>query len=569
MLSDQEKQKVLQDINIRHGKNLLNLEKCNEFYNNLLSRKEEILKELQLSNTGSVIGKSIENANVILSQSKESINQSNKLINIVERDLSEKTNRADKPEWYFTQILTWIRDHKEHVGLWIQPVIEKFGLHHIDAQVEFMKGLVHLAAEKLNSELPSLQYDDYTFSHTIDEALGFDKEMREIYNYPANEPSIISILTQAPILVKWLIMEKKYAIEKMDAILSPCSVEAFELLASDVEDLKITTCADAFITLLQTITSRYEGLPQPGHRLQFLELQLELLDDFRVRLLQLVNAEEGDVMESKIPSIANTLYYIENVLVDWGSMLHFLNLHYYKQRLEDTKQPPASPTSNDFDDSLVLDLESDSIFIETLSLYRHFRQDLLCMLAERVLGEIKKRSRDYRQEKWSSITVQKEFKSLSLTPTACPIFEVLAKRMHQLQKSLQNRLFTIVWRNIAAQLDTFLFDDLIMDNRFNDGGALQLKFDITRNLLPLFSQYTETPANYFTQIIESCNLLTLTKGSALLLRETLLALEGATGVEDTRGKTLKEIGVNNFTPKMAVKILNQRADITLKRLEID
>ncbi|XP_076275359.1 RAD50 interactor 1 [Rhynchophorus ferrugineus] len=749
MLSDQEKQKVLQDINIRHGKNLLNLEKCNEFYNNLLSRKDEILKELQLSNTGSVIGKSIENANVILSQSKESINQSNKLINIVERDLSEfdeirtnlkskldklhtlqttlqymrvfqqieflclelqleldknddekcithfanlteisriladstvfnlkwylkeiilhwynilknklsgkldevlqqikwpfvttnfslvapigsnvnklqtlaeyllqieippesnilvevssgvlgnfepiclpvhfliqplkkrfiyhfygsrKTNRADKPEWYFTQILTWIRDHKEHVGLWIQPVIEKFGLHHIDAQVEFMKGLVHLAAEKLNSELPSLQYDDYTFSHTIDEALGFDKEMREIYNYPANEPSIISILTQAPILVKWLIMEKKYAIEKMDAILSPCSVEAFELLASDVEDLKITTCADAFITLLQTITSRYEGLPQPGHRLQFLELQLELLDDFRVRLLQLVNAEEGDVMESKIPSIANTLYYIENVLVDWGSMLHFLNLHYYKQRLEDTKQPPASPTSNDFDDSLVLDLESDSIFIETLSLYRHFRQDLLCMLAERVLGEIKKRSRDYRQEKWSSITVQKEFKSLSLTPTACPIFEVLAKRMHQLQKSLQNRLFTIVWRNIAAQLDTFLFDDLIMDNRFNDGGALQLKFDITRNLLPLFSQYTETPANYFTQIIESCNLLTLTKGSALLLRETLLALEGATGVEDTRGKTLKEIGVNNFTPKMAVKILNQRADITLKRLEID
>lgn len=42
-----------------------------------------------------------------------------------------------------------------------------------------------------------------------------------------------------------------------------------------------TISADMFITLLQTIMDRYEALPQPGHRLQFLELQLDLLDDFR------------------------------------------------------------------------------------------------------------------------------------------------------------------------------------------------------------------------------------------------------------------------------------------------
>lgn len=71
------------------------------------------------------------------------------------------------------------------------------------------------------------------------------------------------------------------------------------------------------------------------------------------------------------------------------------------------------------------------------------------------------------------------------------------------------------------------------------------------------------------RLIESCNLLTISKGSALLLRETLLALEGTTGVEDTRGKTLKELGVVNFTPMMAVKILNQRTDITVNRMNID
>lgn len=31
-------------------------------------------------------------------------------------------------------------------------------------------------------------------------------------------------------------------------------------------------------------------------------------------------------MESKIPSVANTLYYVENVLVDWGTMLVSVDL---------------------------------------------------------------------------------------------------------------------------------------------------------------------------------------------------------------------------------------------------
>lgn len=68
---------------------------------------------------------------------------------------------------------------------------------------------------------------------------------------------------------------------------------------------------------------------------------------------------------------------------------------------------------------------------------------------------------------------------------------------------------------------------------------------------------------------ESCVLLNVTKGTALLLRETLIALEGATGVEDMRPQTLKEIGVKSFTPKTALTVLNRRADITVNRLVLD
>lgn len=76
-------------------------------------------------------------------------------------------------------------------------------------QLELIRGLVQLSVEKLHSDLPNLQFDDFTFSHSVDEALGFDKELRDTYNYPPNQPSILAVLTQAKIIVKWMAMEKK------------------------------------------------------------------------------------------------------------------------------------------------------------------------------------------------------------------------------------------------------------------------------------------------------------------------------------------------------------------------
>lgn len=72
-----------------------------------------------------------------------------------------------------------------------------------------MRGLVQLAVEKLFSDLPTLQYDDYVFSHSVDEALGFNKELVESYNYPATQPGVLSVLTKAQVFMKWLAMEKK------------------------------------------------------------------------------------------------------------------------------------------------------------------------------------------------------------------------------------------------------------------------------------------------------------------------------------------------------------------------
>lgn len=78
-----------------------------------------------------------------------------------------------------------------------------------------MRALVQLAVEKLHSELPTTQYDDTLFAHLVDEALGFERELRETLLYPQAQPATVFVLTQAHIFIKWINMEKKCECKKM------------------------------------------------------------------------------------------------------------------------------------------------------------------------------------------------------------------------------------------------------------------------------------------------------------------------------------------------------------------
>ncbi|KAJ9577197.1 hypothetical protein L9F63_006254, partial [Diploptera punctata] len=453
---------------------------------------------------------------------------------------AKQTNRADKPEWFFTQILTWIRDHEKFVSQWVQPVLNRMNMHPISAKLEFMRGLVQLTVEKLHSELPHLQFDDTLFSHTVDETLGFDRELRDSYGYPSSQPSVIGVLTQAQIFVKWIHMEKKYASEKMDAMLSS-ETAWLPLGTPELDELRVTECGESFLTLLLTITERYSSLPQPGHRLQFLELQLELLDDFRVRLLQLLKEEESlEPLSSRLPPILNTISYIASVLMEWGGLAHFLQLQYYKAQLNGIEGMDGT------------------VFDDILELLINMKDDRINKLCEAVMLDIKAPSREYRKDKWFAMPSPKELVNPTVTPSVCFMFQVLAERLHQLQELLSVPLFTTAWQTLAQQLN-----QVILQNNFNEGGAMQLQYDMLRNMFPLFGQFTRKPEVYFPQVKESCILLNLPKGSALLLRDTLRSCLADGGVEGVQEEdVLSEIGVHRLDAEKCIAVLNLRTDLT-------
>lgn len=100
----------------------------------------------------------------------------------------------------------------------------------------------------------------------------------------------------------------------MDSIILEPSAWTF-IDPDNLEELKIPRCADQFIRLLDAMRERYCNLPQPGHQLQFLNLQLELIETFRRRLVYLLNNVDKSVSPTMV---INAVNYVNSVLREWG-----------------------------------------------------------------------------------------------------------------------------------------------------------------------------------------------------------------------------------------------------------
>lgn len=77
-----------------------------------------------------------------------------------------------------------------------------------NVRLEFIRGLVQLAVEKLCADIEEIAADDHLFAHLLDETLSFEQELRETFRYPVALPSALTVLTQAQYLTKWLLAEE-------------------------------------------------------------------------------------------------------------------------------------------------------------------------------------------------------------------------------------------------------------------------------------------------------------------------------------------------------------------------
>uniref|UniRef100_H2Y4N9 RAD50-interacting protein 1 n=1 Tax=Ciona savignyi TaxID=51511 RepID=H2Y4N9_CIOSA len=477
---------------------------------------------------------------------------------------TKQTNVIHKPEWYLTQILGWLSNHAGFLEHTIQPVLDENGHGHIDAVVMFTQGLLKLIEDKLTVDIEDLIYVDDLFSHVVDEVLLFDRELRVAYDIPTpvlNRCSPVKVLTQPHCMQKWLNIEKTCAAERLDTLMT--SEEAWRSKLSDVSDdideMMTPQCAETFVTMLQTITDRYyKNLPSWEEQLQFLDLQITLLDDFRIRLIQVLRSSPREEIEF---AIINAARYVGTVLLEWGENLFFLQLKYHKdscKQSENTLLPPFLIfPANETTDNTVFDV--------IINLYDRICSEAIESQVQLILSEIHEKCKSYMYEGWLALPTAEEQLVMVVSQSACPMLAVLQDRLHFLEMRLCRELFSQLWRDVAENVDVFLFNEVIVKNHFNSGGAAQLNFDMNRNLFPMFGHYTSKPDNYFKRVKEGCILLNLSTGSALLLREVLEeSLKNPTLDSNIKPvdpqNALNDIGVNLILPKQALDIIKRRIE---------
>uniref|UniRef100_A0A4W6EI85 RAD50-interacting protein 1 n=1 Tax=Lates calcarifer TaxID=8187 RepID=A0A4W6EI85_LATCA len=475
---------------------------------------------------------------------------------------NRQTNSLSKPEWYLTQVLMWMGNSSTFMEEKIQPILERAGAT-ISARVELCRGLLSLVQEKVASDASRLLYDDGLFCHLVEEVLQFEKELRTNQSYPAVLPGLLHLLLEDSILQKWLTVERKMAVEKMDAMLSAEGAWSSQYKdISDMDELKAPDCAETFMTLLQVITERYRALPCPSAQLKFLGLQRELVDDFRIRLTQVMKEESRCPLGARYCAILNAVNYISTILVDWGDNVFFLQL---QQAAVSLGEEVVLGDLGVMEVGRLASLEG-SLFEGLLALLDRLKGDMMGRLLEWTMREITEKARPYSQDRWLSLPSQHDQSTMSLSSSACPMMLCVRDRLLNLHQVLSLSLFQLAWQGLAERLDNFLYQDVILCNHFSDGGAAQLQFDMTRNLFPLFGHYCKRPENFFKHVKEACIILCLNVGSAILLRNLLKESEEETkdlaGAGDPPPESaLNELGVYCLAPCDVLILLKLRASL--------
>ncbi|XP_034375632.1 RAD50-interacting protein 1 isoform X2 [Arvicanthis niloticus] len=463
---------------------------------------------------------------------------------------SRQTNVISKPEWYLAQVLMWIGNHTHFLDEKIQPILDKVGSA-VNARLEFSRGLVTLILEKLASDIPCLLYDDSLFCHLVDEVLLFERELHSVHGYPSTYASCMHILSEETCFQRWLTVERKFALQKMDSMLSSEAAWVSQYKdITDVDEMKVPDCAEVFMTLLLVITDRYKSLPTASRKLQFLELQKDLVDDFRIRLTQVMKEESRASLGFRYCAILNAVNYISAVLADWADNVFFLQLQQAAMEVF-----AENNVLSKLQLGQLASMES-SVFDDMINLLERLKLDMLTRQVDHVFRDVRDAAKLYKKERWLSLPSQSEQAVMSLSSSACPLLLTLRDRLLQLEQQLCFSLFRIFWQMLVEKLDVYIYQEIILANHFNEGGAAQLQFDMTRNLFPLFSHYCKRPENYFKHVKEACIVLNLNVGSALLLKDVLQS--SSEHIPATAA--LNEVGVYKLAQQDVEILLNLRTN---------
>ncbi|KAJ3189171.1 RAD50-interacting protein 1 [Gaertneriomyces sp. JEL0708] len=427
------------------------------------------------------------------------------------------TNRLEKPEWAFTRVLTVIREHAPFLCGPVQSLLDEEGFQ-VDAKNEFTRGLVTALMQKLRLDIPKLLSQPHLFSHAIKQTIEFDRALREVHLYvePAGSGTgCVSIFTEQPEwFQQWVTMETIAVKEQFREVLD--SDEAWEFAygkLDDVEDLKPTQSAEATITILEAVTNLYKLLPNFSHQLAFFnDIQLALLEDYLQEIRTGVKRHlstfnpintPGAMLPNKSLQIegicryASSLIYVSDVLREWAAQPFFAE--FWDQLVRQQMDQDALATI------------SETVFDEVIEAYTAQIERIKDIIVQDVFKEFVEALWKYEKRRsWAPAHKVEVGTELEITPDLCPALDVLSHFLPVMHENLPSSIFRATMIELAGRVDEHLYSRLVLNGRFNQVGAAQLKLDMTKGMWGgVFKPWHRKPEAVFKRIRESLTVLML------------------------------------------------------------
>ncbi|VUZ57348.1 unnamed protein product [Hymenolepis diminuta] len=231
------------------------------------------------------------------------------------------TNKPENPEWYFTEVLTWISINDQWLTCvqdeQLKDIIKPFS----NLRVDFMQGLLSFVMDKISFDLGllktppkprcaiNLKFDEEEksedgdisecsmltsppsfFGHLTDEMLAFEARLDGLC-YPAQAVRPADLFThRLDVLQHWISLESKLAHRKLHDILS--KPYAWRVVN------RVPQCVGDFVALVYSITRRAANLHHSATKSMvfFCKIQLDLIFIF---LETMVNALPWNAPSSK------------------------------------------------------------------------------------------------------------------------------------------------------------------------------------------------------------------------------------------------------------------------------
>ncbi|VDK75075.1 unnamed protein product [Litomosoides sigmodontis] len=456
----------------------------------------------------------------------------------------QKTNDPCKPEWFFTQILNWIIANIDLISAILLHIF-KDKAEQNEMLNEYVNKLISLAQKKVQNVLTNVQDDPELFSHLIDECVAFEKELQDIA-VPTCSGSVLAVLCKDTYLLKWLQLERESCIAGVENVLcgEDCWNNRYHTFA-DTDMQQVPECTDQFLLMIEAITERYRWIESVDVQSQFLNVQIFMLDDFRLRLVH-ISQQLASPWQKPFIQILNSAWYMAFVLDEWNEVDIFIRIQALGRRAH-----------------------FRGVFEDTANMYRHLwrqrAEDLTSAFYQHICVSLNR----YRREQWYSWEASKPF---DLTPSFCPFLLEVRRLLGHVNDAASPHSVSKLYEMLNEKVAEVLLQ-MVTTISVNGYGAAQILYDITNSLIPILNSLYSHHSNAvnfetldepkFLDVMSCLKILSQSTGTAILLYEELKQT-----TDDMTSSLLEPFDAAAVERERALELLKHRSDLQLTSDEV-